>query len=86
MALLPFISTLTVTVNLDGHFGADLGADGAAGAFPVIGAGGRQVTGRVQTRGHGDDVFGTESDAELAALAAFPVDFDAAFHNVIIIQ
>jgi hypothetical protein len=75
---LPVIRTLA-TVNLYRDLGTNQSADSAAGTFAVFVEGGRRIASGVHPTGLGDDMLGTEVDANLAALAKLLVDLDIAF-------
>jgi hypothetical protein len=72
---------LFFTIDLNGDFRTGDGAQSAAGAAFVFVERNGAVPHGVVFRGGNDATLLAGGNAEVAFLAAFPVDFDAAFHS-----
>jgi hypothetical protein len=81
VAQFPWIKTLSLTIDLDGHFRAADGAQRAADAPLVFLAHNGMVAFGVQLGCCDDPGLLAGLDAKVALLAELPVDHDAGFHR-----
>jgi hypothetical protein len=72
---------ILLTIDLDGDFRTDDGAQRAPGATLAFVGGNGAVTHGVVFRGGEDATLLAGGNAQVAFFAAFPVDLDAAFHS-----